>query len=68
MDAACSLGLWLFFKEAAAISYVGLRELDLMRDYMLHQGTRALSAAKVAVLADCEQMLTLIAKSEATME
>ena len=36
---------------------------------MLRQGTQVLSAAKVAVSADCEQMLTLmIAKSEAAME
>ena len=62
---------WVYscsFKEAAAISYVRLRELDLVRDYMLRQRTQVLSAAKVAVSADCEQMLTLIAKSEATLE
>ena len=39
-----------------------------MRDYMLRQGTQVLSAVKVAVSADCEQMLTLIAKSETAME
>ena len=39
-----------------------------MRDYMLRQGTQVLSTAKVAVSADCEQMLTLTAKSEVAME